>query len=240
LRFAFRVSRFGFLVDSHWDPDQVARAAAFPLSFAENYALGEDRAEIKQKVTTPPMFTSADLASMPHDGKLYEVIEGELYVSRQPSFYHQFTCGRLFRLLDEWNEQTGLGVVNAAPGLIFAEDDDVAPDLVWMSWDRFNSAIGEDGRLHSAPELVVEVLSPGPANATRDRETKLKLYSRRGVHEYWIVSWQERRVEVKRRDADWLTLWRPVESSDSLESPLLPGFAPEVNRFFFRPPTKVS
>ena len=94
--------------------------------------------------------------------------------------------------------------------------------------------------MHSAPELVVEVLSPGRVNETRDRQAKVKLYSRRGVQEYWIVSWQERRVEVYRRDGEWLTLWRTVESSDSLESPLLPGFAPEVNRFFFRPPTKVS
>ena len=197
-------------------------------------------AEIKEKVTTPPRFTSADLASMPLDGKLYELIEGELYVSRQPSFYHQFTCGRLFRFLDEWNEQTGMGVVNAAPGLIFAEDDDVAPDLIWMSWDRFNSAIGEDGRLHSAPELIVEVLSPGQVNATRDRQTKLKLYSRRGVYEYWIVSWQERKVHVFRREGDWLTLSRTVESSDSLESPLLPGFTCDVNRFFFRAPASLS
>ena len=197
-------------------------------------------AETKEKVTTPPRFTSADLASMPLDGKLYELIEGELYVSRQPSFYHQFTCGRLFRFLDEWNEQTGMGVVNAAPGLIFAEDDDVAPDLVWMSWDRFNSAIGEDGRLHSAPELVVEVLSPGPVNATRDREAKLKLYNRQGVHEYWIVNWQEQKVEVYRREGEWLTLSRMIEGSESLESPLLPGFLCEVNRFFFRARTSVS
>jgi Uma2 family endonuclease len=194
-------------------------------------------AEIKEKVTTPPRFTSADLALMPLDGKLYELIEGELYVSRQPSFYHQFTCGRLFRLLDEWSEQSGVGVVNAAPGLIFAEDDDVAPDLVWMSWERFNSAIGDDGKLHSAPELVVEVLSPGSVNATRDLDTKLKLYSRRGVQEYWIVSLQELTVEIYRRDGEWLTLSRIFDSSETLESPLLPGFIGEVNRFFFRPPT---
>jgi Uma2 family endonuclease len=198
---------------------------------------GGDMAEIKEKVTTPPRFTSADLALMPLDGKLYELIEGELYVSRQPSFYHQFTCGRLFRLLDEWNEQTGLGVVNSAPGLIFADDDDVAPDLVWMSWERFNSAIGDDGKLHSAPELVVEVLSPGSVNASRDRNTKLKLYSRRGVQEYWIVSLQELNVEVYRRDGASLTLSHKVDSSETLESPLLPGFIGEVNRFFFRPPT---
>ena len=106
-----------------------------------------------------------------------------------------------------------------------------------MSWDRFNSSIGEDGRLHSAPELVVEVLSPGPVNAARDREAKLTLYSRRGVQEYWIVSWQDLSVEVYRREGEWLTRWRTIESSDLLQSPLLPGFACQVNRIFFRPPT---
>jgi Uma2 family endonuclease len=61
-------------------------------------------------VETLPKLTSADLEVLPEDGKLYELIEGELYVSRQPSWDHQYTCVRLSRFLDEWNEQTGLGV----------------------------------------------------------------------------------------------------------------------------------
>ena len=79
---------------------------------------------------------------MPEDGKLYELIEGELYASRQPSWDHQYSCVRLGRFLDEWNEQTGLGVVNAAPGVIFAEDDDVAPDLVWISDGKLSAGAG--------------------------------------------------------------------------------------------------
>jgi Uma2 family endonuclease len=53
-----------------------------------------------------------------------------------------------------------------------------------------------DGKLYAAPDLVVEVLSPGRENEERDRETKLTLYSRRGVLEYWIVDRFTRRVEV--------------------------------------------
>ena len=51
-----------------------------------------------------------------------------------------------------------------------------------------------------APELIVEVLSPGDQNEQRDREVKLKLYSRYGVQEYWIVNWQLRSIDVYRRD----------------------------------------
>jgi hypothetical protein len=40
-------------------------------------------------MTAAPRLTSADLELMPDDGKRYELIEGELYVSRQPDWHHQ-------------------------------------------------------------------------------------------------------------------------------------------------------
>jgi Uma2 family endonuclease len=181
---------------------------------------------------TLPKLTSADLELLPEDGKLYELIDGELYVSRQPSWEHQYTCGRLFRFLDEWSERTGLGVVNGAPGLIFAEDDDVAPDLVWISREKLSTALGDDRKLHSAPELVIEVLSPGIANQQRDRQAKLKLYSRRGVQEYWIASYQERSVDRYRHDGVSLKLAATLRGDDSLGSVLLPGFSCRLDKLF--------
>src|SRR5262249_23719637 len=89
-----------------------------------------------EKIVTEK-FTSADLALMPDDGKRREIIEGELYVSRATGFEHQYACGRISRFLDGWNDQSGLGVVVAAPGLVFAEDDDVIPDVIWISLERF-------------------------------------------------------------------------------------------------------
>lgn len=38
-------------------------------------------------------WTSADLEVLPDDGKRYEIIDGELYVSTQPHWQHQFACG---------------------------------------------------------------------------------------------------------------------------------------------------
>ena len=186
--------------------------------------------------TAAMKFTSADLLLMPDDGKHYEVIEGELYVSRQPHWHHQFTCGQLFRFLQEWSERSGSGLANGAPGVIFAEDDDVAPDVVWISHDRLATALGGDGKLHAAPELVVEVISPGLANQQRDRQTKLKLYSRRGVQEYWIVDWQQPQVEVYRRTEAELVLMATLYRTDTLQSPLLPGFSCQVAALFLPTP----
>ena len=183
-------------------------------------------------MSTAVKFTSADLALMPDDGKRYEIIEGELYVSRQPSSEHQYACGRLFKALDDWDMVTGLGRTLIAPGLIFAEDDDVAPDVIWISRERYSKALDAAGHLHLAPELVIEVLSPGKANEARDRQAKLKLYSRRGVQEYWIVSWMSQFVEVYVRESAELHLIATLNSSDVLSSPLLPGFSCQVARLF--------
>jgi Uma2 family endonuclease len=136
--------------------------------------------------------------------------------------------------LETWSRRTDAGQVNWAPGLIFTEDNDVAPDLVWLSNERLAETLAADGKLHAAPELVIEVLSPGRANHRRDREAKLGLYSRRGVSEYWIIDWLKRQIEIYRRHQSELTLVTTLQSDDTLQTPLLPGFACSVNNLFER------
>ena len=188
-------------------------------------------------MATTLRWTSADLETMPDNGKRYEIIDGELYMSKQPHYHHQYTCSEILGQLRGWSKQTGKGRVIFAPGLIFADDDDVAPDVVWISDKRLAAALREDGKFHDAPELVIEVLSPGFANEKRDREAKLKLYSRRGVEEYWIVDWLMRRVEVYRRRDLALELVATLHEKDALETPLLPGFTTVVGSLFDIIPT---
>jgi Uma2 family endonuclease len=181
-------------------------------------------------------WTSADLELLPDDGKRYEIIDGELYVSKQPNWYHQLLCTELTIPIGQWCHATGAGYVVGAPALIFADDDDVAPDLVWVSRERLATALAPDGKLHAAPDLVVEVLSPGSSNERRDREVKLKLYSRRGVREYWIVDWQRRQIEVFRRVDAALQLVTTLLEGDRLESPLLPSFTLPLEDLFAQIP----
>ena len=171
-------------------------------------------------------YTSADLEHLPRvEGTRYEIIDGELHVSTSPRWEHQYACSIVIWALQSWNRQTDLGVVLAAPGLVFAQDDDVVPDVVWVSRARLATALDAGGHLRRAPELVVEVLSPGAANERRDREVKLALYSRQGVEEYWIVDWRQQAVEVYRREEGTLRLVATLASRDVLTSPLLPDFA---------------
>jgi Uma2 family endonuclease len=188
----------------------------------------------KSEMTRDGGYTSLDLESMPDDGNRYEIIDGEIYVSQHPHFYHQLVCTNIVFELRVRSNQTGNGHPVIAPGLIFSDHDDVAPDVVWISGARLRTALWEDGYLHTAPEIIVEVSSSGDPNYRRDRETKLKLYSRRGVDEYWIVDWELRVMEVYRRNHAQLELAAALGEGDSLDSPLLPGFSCQMESIFYR------
>jgi Uma2 family endonuclease len=162
----------------------------------------------------------------------YEIIDGELFVTRSPHHKHQQATGRIFAALDSWSLESGLGEASIMPGLIFSDSDNVSPDVVWVSHERLAQIEDESGHLQGAPELVVEVLSPGKANEDRDRLAKLKLYSTQGVQEYWIVDRIAQRIEVYRRENSQLVLVATVLMGDRITSPLLPGFACEVARLF--------
>jgi Uma2 family endonuclease len=112
---------------------------------------------------------------------------------------------------------------------VFSEDNDVIPDLVWISHERRALARDDKGHYRIAPELVIEVLSPGSVNERRDRDLKLHLYSRQEVLEYWIVDWQQRLVEVYRREREGLRLETTLADEAVITSPLLPGFACPVS-----------
>jgi Uma2 family endonuclease len=177
-------------------------------------------------------WTLAEIEALPYDEwTRYEIIDGELFVSTAPGDHHQAARTRGAVALGIWNDRSGIGVVRAGPGLVFSDFDAVIPDIVWMSRERFG-AIWRDDKLHGAPELVVEVLSPGAANERRDRQNKLKLYAEWGVDEYWLVDWRTLTVDVYRRGDAQLSLVGTLGDQDTLISPLLPGFSLDVGRLF--------
>ena len=166
------------------------------------------------------------------EGKRYEIIEGELFVSTQPHLEHQRICRRLTVALSNWADQSSQGEVFPAPGVIFDDENAVAPDVVWVSAERLPLLEGGDGKLHDAPDLVIEVVSPGSTNSRRDREVKLRMYSVRGVREYWIVDSAAKSAQVYRHAAGSLKLVATLLADDELSSPLLPGFSLPVARIF--------
>ena len=183
--------------------------------------------------TSPVRWTTSDLDIFEGDRvNRYEIIDGELFVTRAPEWKHQAVCINIGTVLKLWSHESGLGQPAVTPGIVFSESDNVIPDIVWASNERLERLLDEAGHLTAAPELVVEVLSPGKKNEKRDREAKLKLYSVQGVHEYWIVNLKEQTVEVYRRENALLKLVATLYHQDELTSPILLGFGCLVSKFF--------
>ena len=183
--------------------------------------------------STTRHWTVADLEALPDDGwTRYEIIDGVLFEMHAASNDHNESGGLTIGELWAWNRQTGLGSVLMVPGLIFSEDNNVIPDIVWVSHERRKEMEGGDRKLHGGPELVVEILSPGAENAHRDRETKRALYARWRVDEYWILDPEQRAVSVDRHNGADLLLVATLGPADTLTSPVLPGFAVAVARLF--------
>ncbi|MBD2318828.1 Uma2 family endonuclease [Phormidium tenue] len=178
------------------------------------------------------LWTSADLELLPENGNRYEIINGELYVTRAPHCKHQKTCGRLFTDLDTWSIATKLGETALGAGVIFGNKDDVIPDVVWVSKEKYEALIDEAGHLLGAPDIAIEILSAGTENERRDREVKLKLYSSQGVLEYWIADWREKKLQIYRRENGVLKLAMTLFVTDMLTSPLLPEFACPLSQIF--------
>ncbi|MGI8932857.1 MAG: Uma2 family endonuclease, partial [Phormidesmis sp.] len=73
-------------------------------------------------------WTTRDLEVMPQNEWItYEIIDGELFVTRSPHRRHQRIAGKIFSALDAWSEQSGLGEPILSPGVILSDADNVIP-----------------------------------------------------------------------------------------------------------------
>jgi Uma2 family endonuclease len=184
------------------------------------------------KTATAIRLTNADVESMPDDGNRYELIDGELYVSAAPSAFHQIILANIIVAFADYLRQRPIGRIAPGVGVIFDDYNGVIPDLVFATSKKMTRALA-DGRFRAAPEIVIEILSPGTSNIRRDRHVKLSLYEARGVTEYWIVDPKNRRIEINRRnDAGELAADRKLGEHDELTSSLLPSFRVSVDRLF--------
>jgi Uma2 family endonuclease len=184
------------------------------------------------KTYTEPPLTLADLEAAPDDGNRYELIEGELHVSSAPSIFHQRLTIRIIAAFLDYLRRHPVGELLPGVGVIFDDFSAVIPDLVFVTHERLERSEA-DGRLKSAPEIVIEILSPGTSNERRDRQLKRDLYSRQGVHEYWIVDPIARAIELHRkRKTGGLEFIARLQSGDELTSTVLPEFTLPVDSLF--------
>ena len=174
--------------------------------------------------------TVHDYRQLPEDaGKKTELIEGDLVMSPAPNRYHQDILFRLSGMFWAYLQANPIGKVYAAPFDVTLTDLNVyQPDLCYFSKSRYTSLTeqGADG----APDLVVEVLSPG--SVKHDLGMKKEIYTRTGVEEFWSVDPVKRTITIFHLSESSTTPRATLVEGKPLTSPLLPGLKIKVRDVF--------
>jgi len=179
-----------------------------------------------------PLLTVAELDAFPDDdGNRYELIEGELFVSRAPGIPHQRVLQNLQVEFVSYLKANPIGILVPGAGAIFSDYDAVIPDLAFVRNERWDQVVTGE-KFTAAVDLVVEILSPGAANRRRDLSAKRQLYGKYGVEEYWIVDNENLSVSIFRLEGKTLKEIATLTGDDELTSIILPGFQLQLNAIF--------
>ncbi len=169
-------------------------------------------------------------ATLPEDGKRYEIVDGVLYMSPpSPSGFHQGATNLFSTYLTIYVQFAGLGRVYAGPlDVELAENTVVQPDVLVLL--NANLHKFTPSHIKGAPDLVIEVAPPGTEKY--DKNQKLKLYAQAGIQEYWIVKPKAQTVELLRLENGAYYSLGVFSGEQTLPTQIAPNFPVQVQQFF--------
>jgi Uma2 family endonuclease len=136
--------------------------------------------------------TAVNVFKMLPEGINCQVINNVIYMSPSPTFQHQDTIFEISTQIRNAVSKQSLGKCIGSPIDVFLDGNNVfQPDIIFLTTPNL-SLVKKDGKIHGAPDIVIEVLSPG--NENDDRVKKRKVYEACGVKEYFIVNPQSKEV----------------------------------------------
>jgi Uma2 family endonuclease len=97
---------------------------------------------------------------------------------------HQKLLIKIISKLEQWIDE---GELRAAPSAVYIDPEHkVKPDIFWVSADNERCYLDDSDQWVGAPDLVIEILSPG--TEAIDRGRKFHIYETNRVFEYWLVN----------------------------------------------------
>lgn len=164
--------------------------------------------------------------------QILEYIDGIVYMSPSPTTRHQRISGRLYSNLFNLLEGKECEVFSVPYDIELhkegiAEKRVVVPDISVIC-DK--DGIKEE-KFVGAPTLIIEILPP--SNQSNDLVTKLNLYMKYGVKEYWIVNPMLNTVQVYKLNMDGVYEQADIlKNSGKLKSQVIQGFNVEIEELF--------
>ena len=127
-----------------------------------------------------------------HD--LIQLINGEVVIGMPPVLKHQDIVREILILFALIARKVGGKAYDSPIEVRLDEHNVFEPDVLYIKPDNLAITQQDEKRIIGAPNLVVEVLSPGTAKI--DRQQKYQAYEQHGVGEYWIVDPVHETIEV--------------------------------------------
>jgi Uma2 family endonuclease len=175
--------------------------------------------------TTTRTVTYEEWLNMPvAEDAIEEVVNGEIRILPPNKWKHTIIVENLSDALKAHVDRKAVRVVATVFGLIIRKTPLTSRVLDLAVFIKQN-IVEQDGYIHSAPELVVEVLSP--ANTRRLMNEKIRDYESIAVPELWIISPEAQTVEVLLLQNGKLVTERVV-TQGQLSPKLFPGVAIDV------------
>lgn len=175
------------------------------------------------------MLTADDLARLPEDDHLYELVEGRLVQMPPPKPRHGRIAGAIYRLVSNFVVQHHLGTTYAAEtGFLIQRNPDtvLAPDVAFVRAAQL-VGVNEEEYFPFAPDLAVEVASPG--QTPKAMAQKARQWLTNGARLVWIVYPESQEVEIWRSG----TATQTLSAADTLDgADVLPGFTCQASEFF--------
>lgn len=179
---------------------------------------------------TAAIITAEDLLKMPRGRVRYELVRGELLSMSPAGSEHGAIALRISILLDRFVTANGLGLTFVAEtGFLLGRDPDTvrAPDFAFVRRERIPASGLPQGYWPGAPDLAVEVVSPG--DTARDINEKIAEWLHAGSQAVWVVEPRARTVTIHVAGGQMVT----VGSNETLDgAPVLPGFKCAVSEIF--------
>lgn len=197
------------------------------------HELGDISPDRVRLIPSPGTATEKDLLRIgKSDGSIYELVDGTL-VAKPMGFEESALAFELGGYLREFVKEKNLGRLTGPDGhfRLFAKLVR-APDISFVSWERLDASnVDMEAFPDLAPDLAIEVLSPG--NTKGEMDEKLSEYFTHGVRLVWMVDPRKKQVAIHTTPEDPVIL----TEKDTLDGgSVLPGFALSL-KALFTPPT---
>lgn len=177
--------------------------------------------------TAPAQLSLAEFLALPEAPPRYEFEEGTLIPMPQPHSRHQQILTVLLVTLWSYIRPRRLGRVWPEIDVMLPGEQRVyVPDLVYLRAEHLDRHHEDDGRIHGAPDLVVEILSP--STRLRDRTTKREAYQQAGVPWYWLVDQDDLTIEELELTPRGYLLAQVVAPGQPFHPPLFPELSMDL------------